>query len=236
LGSNVAAWQLVAALDDNRPEVRSVILASLAKLGDKQTTLGIVPRLRDAEINVRCAAAMTLGELHDLRATPALTAALADSAASVRREAAAALGKTGDWRAGERLWRLLDDADDGVARNAAWALAEIGDRQYLCSSGSVAARNSCRTAAEALGRLAIRAIAALGNISKHPDSEIAGSAAKIRPEAVAELARRIHDQVLGSPPRPAHPMSASISPPRRSPMVEEQGPLLAPACSTGTAI
>lgn len=195
LGSNVAARQLVAALDDARPEVRSVILASLAKLGDKQTTLGIVPCLRDAEVNVRCAAAMTLGELRDLRATPALTAALADSAASVRREAAAALGKTGDWRAGERLWPLLDDAEDDVSRNAVRALGEIGDRRAVPLLIKVLSQPEFRAepAADALGRLGDpRAIAALGQyLEKHPDSEIAAQAlAKIRhPEAVAELAR-----------------------------------------------
>ena len=133
LGSDVAARQLVAALDDARPEVRSEILASLAKLGDKQTT------------SASCRVARRRGQLalcrgYDAGGTArfagdtALTAALADSAASVRREAAAALGKTGDWLAGERLWPLLDDADDDVSRNAGgWARSVIG-RQSPCSS------------------------------------------------------------------------------------------------------
>ena len=219
LGSNVAARQLVAALDDARPEVRSVILASLAKLGDKQTTLGIVPRLRDAEVNAALCRGYDAGGTARFAGDTGATAALADSAASVRREAAAALGKTGDWRAGERLWPLLDDAEDDVSRNAARALGEIGDRQAVPLLIKVLSKPEIRAepAADALGRLGDpRAIAALGQyLEKHPDSEIAAQAlAKIRhPEAVAELCV---SHPRSSPWQPAAacgqlPMSASIS-------------------------
>ena len=194
LKSNVAAAPLLAALDDDRPEVRFEILASLTDIGDKQTTLGILPALRDPAVTVRCAAAAALAKLRDLRSTAALVTALADSEAFVRRDAATALGKIGDVRAAASLLPLLDDRDENVSRSAAGALAEIGDRQAVPALLKVLARpQDAEPSAAALGQLGDpRAIAGLGRyLEQHPDSTTAAQAlAKIRhPEAVAELAR-----------------------------------------------
>lgn len=126
--------QLIAALSDDDPDIRSFAATKLSTmdLGDKgkNAVAPLTKLLSERSDAARTSAARTLGRIGK-EAAPAATplaALLGADDANVRRAAAEALGQIGDGAeaAVSALSRALKDPDEDVRHLAAEALGKIG--------------------------------------------------------------------------------------------------------------
>lgn len=130
LGTKVAIRELVAALGDRHPAVRSMAAFALGQChGEERALSGLVVALTDPNARVRANAARALGGIGDKRQTELVLRALQDRSASVREAAIAALGSFGDRRAVDSVVRMLKNKEARVRRAAALSLGRLGDRR-----------------------------------------------------------------------------------------------------------
>ncbi|MEZ2298627.1 HEAT repeat domain-containing protein [Variovorax sp. RCC_210] len=119
---------LIQALDDESPVVRSAVACALGEHQTSETpaiVTALVRALSDASAGVRESAARAL-RYSSAEAVPALVALLADQAADVRKEAIGALGTLDAWQAVDALAELLrSDSDAEVRGGAASALGNL---------------------------------------------------------------------------------------------------------------
>jgi HEAT repeat protein len=123
-----ALWgiQEVSGLGSENDGVRWDAVTSL-RLGDPRAVEPLIAALRDEDSSVRREAAKTLARLGDPRAIEPLIAALRDEDSGVRREAAKALARRGSPHAIEPLIAALRDEDSGVRCETAWVLGKLDD-------------------------------------------------------------------------------------------------------------
>jgi HEAT repeat protein len=151
-----AVEPLIAALGDERSDVRQAAAEALGEIKDPRAVEPLIAALKDAEWRVRAAAAYALGEIKDPRAVEPLIAALKDAEWRVREAAAQALDHLGwepaqdeiagwywiakrDWDkcvalgalTVEPLIAALKDAGWSVRADAAKALGKIGDPRVV---------------------------------------------------------------------------------------------------------
>lgn len=123
-----AAGLLVAALGDERGELRAAAAEFAVALPGPEVTAALVARLPAAPPAVRAALLTVLARRGDETAFPATIAALQDPDKTVRMAAAAAVGRLGQARAIDPLVVFLD-RDDAEERQAAKnALVGLKDR------------------------------------------------------------------------------------------------------------
>jgi len=122
---------LIGALKDNEAMVRSAAANGLARVGDPQSSLALIPLLRDRVRNVRVAVVSALGQGGDRNALDGLLTMVNDREWEVRAVLAEALGKLGDKRALTAVLGLLNDRDQEVRQNAADALGKVGDDSVI---------------------------------------------------------------------------------------------------------
>jgi HEAT repeat protein len=127
-----AVAALLAGLDDDEPQVRAEVCASLGALAeaaaaDGAVVAGLIRRLDDGVAPVRQAACIALGTLRAGAAFPALVAALGEGGADLRFQAATSLAEIDPIAAYQPLVGALPDRDDQVTSAIALALGGIGD-------------------------------------------------------------------------------------------------------------
>lgn len=193
-----AVHMLLAALEDEHTQVRSVAAAALGAIGAERSertqetvTMSAVPALqralRDRQIPVRMAAAHALGQIGEPEALPDLIEMLRDASPHVRARCAASLGQivsrhelSGD-RARDALLLALSDIDSGVRMHAAESLGLIGSAQQDPARRSVS-------------------VPALLDAFRDNSLEVRSAAARalgmIGPDAVAGLIRALKDEEM----------------------------------------
>ena len=126
-GGRLGVKELLAALKDDRPEVRAQAalgLGELGRVGAKKRLLGMLQS--DPAAMARAAAAQALGMLVVRKAEAPLAAAMkSDPSALVREAAAEALSHSEARAAPEDLMLALKDKDSGVRLAAARSLADF---------------------------------------------------------------------------------------------------------------
>jgi HEAT repeat protein len=118
---------LIAALDDDRPEVRAEACASLGELGDGAAVAPLIKRLDDGQPGVRQAAAIALGTLRHPDGFGPLVERLKEGSPDLRFQAATSLAEIDPTAAYDPLVAALGDADPQVLSAIALALGAIGD-------------------------------------------------------------------------------------------------------------
>lgn len=126
-----ASEALIAALDDDLPEVRMEACTSLGELRDVSSVPMLVKRLDDGAAAVRQHAAIALGTIGDLAGFDPLAEALASGPADLRFQAATSLVEIDATRAFDPIAKALDDKDPQVVAAAALALGSIGDARAI---------------------------------------------------------------------------------------------------------
>ncbi len=127
---------LVAALDDDRMEVRAEACASLGGLGEGGETpataiAAIAKRLGDGIAAVRQNAAIALGTLRHPDGFAPLAEALAEGPPDLRFQAVTSLAEIDLARAYDPAVAALGDSDSQVVGAAALALGGIGDARAI---------------------------------------------------------------------------------------------------------
>jgi cyclophilin family peptidyl-prolyl cis-trans isomerase/HEAT repeat protein len=122
--------ELLAALEDSRPEIRALAVRALGRIGAASSRERLEASLRDTEPEVRGAAAYALGLLGNVTALPALHAATRDDDARVRALAADAIGLLGDPASADTLLALLADGDPVVVMTACFAVARYTRAEF----------------------------------------------------------------------------------------------------------
>lgn len=126
---------LLAALDDEDPDVRETALDGLIDCGPAAIP-GLLELLREGALDAREAAVRGLIALRDPAAIGGLAAALEhDSSAWVRIPAAQGLGQLGGQMAVAALARALQDKHPDVAQAARTSLRQIGTPDALAALG-----------------------------------------------------------------------------------------------------
>ena len=120
-----AVEALIAALEDDRPEVRAQACSSLGELADPKAIPGLVKRLDDGASPVRQNAAISLGTMAHPDAFEPLATALREGPADLRFQAASSLAEVDPKRAFEHLVAALHDKDPQVVGSAALGLGAI---------------------------------------------------------------------------------------------------------------
>lgn len=120
---------LIAALEDEDPEVRWGVVYLLDDIKDPRAIEGLIAALKDESPEVRRWAVFGLSNRPDRRAVEPLIGVLDDKNTLVGRKAAWLLGKIGDRRAVEPLLKVFNDkgAKPKVRAAAADGLRYIGD-------------------------------------------------------------------------------------------------------------
>lgn len=205
---DTARAALVAALDDDRGEIRAEAAASLGALGagpgdpdDTAVAAALIYRLDDGNPAVRQNAAIALGTLRHPSGFPALAQALRSGPADLRFQAATSLVEIDAIAAYDPLVFALGDADPQVIGAVALALGAIGDGRAaghlarLLDHGESAVRFDAAYALAQLGdrRARSRLVRALGDRERAWDAVCAledlGDA-----EAAPELATVVGDK------------------------------------------
>lgn len=119
---------LIAALEDDQPEVRAEACSSLGDLGELSATPGLIKRLDDGAPPVRQNAAIALGSLRAPDGFEPLALALREGPVDLRFQAATSLAEIDPKRAFDPLLSALTDKDPQVASSAALALGVIPGR------------------------------------------------------------------------------------------------------------
>ena len=122
---------LLAALDDDRPEVRAEACSSLGDLRESVAIAPLVKRLDDGSPPVRQNAAIALGTIGDAAGFEPLALALAEGPADLRFQAATSLAEIDAKRAFDPLMVALTDKDPQVVSAAALALGAINDQRAV---------------------------------------------------------------------------------------------------------
>jgi HEAT repeat protein len=122
-----AGAALIAALDDDRPEVRTEAAASLGEIGDAGAVAPLVKRLDDGSPTVRQAAAIALGTLRAADGFAPLVTALHEGPADLRFQAATSLAEIDPVAAYDPLVAALDDSDPQVLGAIALSLGALED-------------------------------------------------------------------------------------------------------------
>jgi len=117
---------LIAALDDDHPEVRAEACSSLGGLGEPTAIPSLVKRLDDGAPTVRESAAIALGTIGHADGFEPLALVLKEGPADLRFQAATSLAEIDARRAFEPLAAALDDRDPQVVGAAALSLGAIG--------------------------------------------------------------------------------------------------------------
>jgi len=170
---------LVGALADKEPFVRWQAGQSLAAQGSRASLESLLQALRTPPVARQAAAAEALGTLGDRRAVPALLEAAHSQHVGLRVSAVEALGHIGSADAASLLLQMLRDEAAGVRQAAARALGKLGDPS--AADALVVRLNDeqehvlvRRSAASALGRMALNAAAVIGltKALEDPDPQV----------------------------------------------------------------
>jgi HEAT repeat protein len=193
-----AVEALIAAIEDDRPEVRAEACSSLGELGDAGALAGLIRRLDDGVAGVRQAAAIALGSLGHAEGFAPLAEALRTGPADLRFQAATSLAEIDAARAYDPLIAALGDGDAQVAAAAALSLGAIGDARAiepvaaLLDHREPATRFDAGYALAELGDARGRAVltAALGDADRAWDA-VAALAKLATPDAAEALGRAL---------------------------------------------
>lgn len=117
---------LIAALADEKPDVRFYAVLLLGSLADSRAVRPLIEALKDDHAAVRVKVAEELGWLGDDRAVDPLIRMLGDPLTRMRYTCAQALGKLDDRRAIGPLTAALRDESNTVRSAAAIALGDLG--------------------------------------------------------------------------------------------------------------
>lgn len=117
----------VAALDDERGQVRFDAVHLIGKIGDPSALPAVLPVTADADDDVAAKARFVLTRLGDPAAIPALTAYLGRGGDDRRTELTRDLATFGP-AAVPHLEEALDHEDEAVRRHARWVLDVIADQ------------------------------------------------------------------------------------------------------------
>jgi HEAT repeat protein len=206
---------LLGKLDDPSPAVRTVIVRSLARLGDDRAVVPLVGKVQDSVPDVRGAVARALGDLGDPRATQALLLQLRDNVPDVRLEALAAIGKLRAGDAVDAIAPLATDHNPALRQASIAALGRIGTpaavRALVATlgqgddAGGGLDRTPLREALVSAGAAGIAEVAAV--LERPPSAAAATSAAWI----LGELhARERAPAIIAAMRRGALPPAAAL--------------------------
>lgn len=120
----------VAALTDERAEVRVRAVHLVGKIGDPSVVSAVLPLTADADDDVAAKARFALTRLGDPAAIPALLAYLGRGGDERRTELTRDLATFGE-AALPYLQERLEHHDQGVRKHAAWVIAVIGEQADL---------------------------------------------------------------------------------------------------------
>jgi len=123
-----AVEALIAALEDDTPEVRAEAAASLGDLGEATAVAGLIKRLADGSEPVRQNAAIALGALRAADAFEPLVQSLKEGPPDLRFQAATSIAEIDPRKSFEFLLAALGDGDPQVVSSAALALGVIPGR------------------------------------------------------------------------------------------------------------
>lgn len=131
LSHPAAVQQIIKALSDKSPLVRSSAAEQLGMIGKKEAIKPLLRRLADSNSYVRSIAARSLGDLlvDQKSSPPALIKRLKDADELVRIDTAESLGAIGDRRSLPALWKAIHDASPLVRSYIAEAIGELGDKK-----------------------------------------------------------------------------------------------------------
>ncbi|NVB77572.1 MAG: HEAT repeat domain-containing protein [Kofleriaceae bacterium] len=116
---------LIAALDDNHPQVRMEACAALGDLGEPSALPHLIKKLDDGVAPVRQNAAIALGTLGHPDGFEPLATALKDGPPDLRFQAATSLAEIEPVRAFDHVLAALDDRDGQVVGAAALSVGAI---------------------------------------------------------------------------------------------------------------
>ena len=130
--SNVAAAPgtieaLIGALSDTDPDVREMVVVTLARMRDPRIVPALLPLLKDANADVREQVVFALARSGDSRATAAITTMIDDASPDVRKQAVHLLGQSRNRDALPVLVKALNDSSADVREQAAFALGQLRD-------------------------------------------------------------------------------------------------------------
>lgn len=120
----------VAALADERAEVRLRAVHLVSKIGDPSAVPAVLPLTADADDDVAARARFALTRLGDPASIPALTAYLGRGGDDRRTELTRDLASFGE-AALPYLRQRLGDRDQDVREHAAWVITVIGEEPDL---------------------------------------------------------------------------------------------------------
>ncbi|MDK1032447.1 MAG: HEAT repeat domain-containing protein, partial [Planctomycetia bacterium] len=121
---------LLAALEDEQPEVRGPAARALGKLRDSRAVELLIAALKDENPSVRQGASEALGRIKDARAVELLIPLLKDEHWFVRHDAAKALGEIKDPRAIGPLIDAVGDKEFNVQSQALEALRSMTKKDF----------------------------------------------------------------------------------------------------------
>jgi HEAT repeat protein len=122
---------LIAALSDDHPNVRSWSAVALGRLGNKISVEPLLECLHDEDTQVRLDAIEALGEIGEQRTIEPLIPHLNAESEMERVYTIRALGRLGGSIANEVITQTLTNEHGDVRRAAISALGHIGDEQSL---------------------------------------------------------------------------------------------------------
>ncbi|MCG2721481.1 MAG: HEAT repeat domain-containing protein [Thermodesulfovibrionales bacterium] len=176
-----AVTPLIAALQDNRSNVRMNSAAALGKIKNSRAVEPLINTIKDEDIEVRKNAAAALGEIGDSRALEPLSVCLRNSKYNQRQLWSRAVKDIINWmisgRDREPLIRALSSEEPLVRQMAAEALRELKDTKAVEPLIKTLREDDDprvrRVAVEALGEIQnARAIVPLVALLKDKDKEV----------------------------------------------------------------
>jgi HEAT repeat protein/beta-lactamase regulating signal transducer with metallopeptidase domain len=193
---------LIGALSDADPDVREMVVVTLARIRDPRIVPALLPLLKDANADVREQAVFALARSGDARATAAITTMVDDASPDVREQAVHMLGRSRNRDAVPVLVKALNDSSADVREQAAFALGQLRDVSAidpllaLLKDSSPDVREQSVFALGQLrnGRAVDGLIAALGDSSPDVREQAAFALGQIRdPKALASLTAALRD-------------------------------------------
>jgi HEAT repeat protein len=124
---------LIAALADDDPDVREMVVVTLGRMRDPRVVPALLPLLKDSNADVREQVVFALTRTGDSRAAAAVATMIDDESPDVRQQAVHLLGQSRNREAVPTLLKALQDSSAGVREQAAFGLGQLRDASAVDS-------------------------------------------------------------------------------------------------------
>ncbi len=122
---------LIVAIQDPDPHVRSVVIMGLGKIGGPSVANMLVEFLKDQDDRVRANAVEAMAVVGDLSLVDAIVPCLHDKNNRVRANAIITLWRLGHYQIFEAIMEMLRNPDKWMRASAAFALGELKDLRFF---------------------------------------------------------------------------------------------------------